>query len=270
MIPLTLRAWAENVVTATTLEGKLTPPPAAAADTDVGVVERRLAPVRPTHLMISPARVKVPPVAGMSDAHQRGRILHALANHELQAAELFAWALLAYPEAPSAFRRGLAAIAADEQRHCRLYLERMAALGVRFGDYGVTGHFWKQVEALVTPLDFLCAMGLVFENANLDFALDYVDAARAAGDDATAAALEEVHRDEVRHVGFAWRWLIKLKPAEQTAWEAFTRHVHPPLSPERARGKRFDREGRVAAGLADDFIAELASITAKRPNGQTR
>jgi len=35
---------------------------------------------------------------------------HALANHELQAIELFAWAVLAFPDTPIAFRRGLIAI----------------------------------------------------------------------------------------------------------------------------------------------------------------
>ena len=64
----------------------------------------------------------MPPIAGMRDPAQRARILHALANHELQAIELFAWALLAFPDAPLAFRRGLVAILADEQRHLALYM----------------------------------------------------------------------------------------------------------------------------------------------------
>ena len=40
-------------------------------------------------------------------------------------------------------------------------------------------------------------MGLTFENANLDFAGDYAAAARACGDDATAAVLDQVHADEI-------------------------------------------------------------------------
>ena len=62
---------------------------------------RLAAPGRPAELAIVPGRhARVPPLAGMRDPAQRARILHALANHELQAIELFAWAVLAYPDAP--------------------------------------------------------------------------------------------------------------------------------------------------------------------------
>src|SRR5262245_66297996 len=96
--------------------------------------------------------VSVPPIAGMRDPAQRARILHALANHELQAAELFAWALLAFAGEPRGFRTGLLAICADEQRHCLAYAARAAALGCPFGSQPVTGHFWNQRARLATPL----------------------------------------------------------------------------------------------------------------------
>lgn len=266
-----LRALATAVLEADSLAGKLAPAPAAPTDEAPGPPTRVAAPVRPAELTIAPARaVKVPPVAGMADRAQRVRILHALANHELQAAELFAWALLAFPSAPKSFRRGLAAILAEEQLHCRLYLERLAALGGRFGALPVTGHFWNKMDDVRTPLDFVCTMGLTFENANLDFAQDYARAARDAGDLATAAVLERVHLDEVRHVAFAWRWLERLKDAGETSWEAYQRSVSHPLGPSRARGRDFDRLAREAAGLAPAFIDALEAATPVRPNGRAR
>src|SRR3569623_2233081 len=129
----------------------------------------------------------------MHDPAQRTRILHALANHELQAIELFAWALLAYPAAPLLFRRGLVAILADEQRHFALYVERMRAFDTSFGDHPVTGHFWNKLDHLASPLHFVCAMGLTIEHAHLDFANAYAPAARACGAAAPAAALDQVH-----------------------------------------------------------------------------
>lgn len=270
---MNLRAFAENLLAADTLAGKLAPPPDELTDDLPGPAVRVTAPVRPPHLAIAPARqVKVPRALGMSDPAQRARILHALANHELQAAELFAWALLAFPDAPGPFRRGLVAILGDEQRHCQMYIERLQALGGDFGDYPVTGHFWHRIADVTSPLGFVCTMGLTFENANLDFAGDYAREAEKAGDLATRAVLEVVHADEIRHVRFAWTWLHKL-PAAVTypsAWDKYLAHVAWPLGPARARGKELDRSSREAAGLDSDFIDHLDRTTPTRPSGQPR
>jgi uncharacterized ferritin-like protein (DUF455 family) len=227
-------------------------------------------PGRPPALAIVPGRrARVPPIAGMRDPDQRARILHALANHELQAIELFAWALLAFPDAPLAFRRGLVAILADEQRHFALYAERLAAFGARFGDHPVTGHFWNKLDHFGSPLEFACAMGLTFEHANLDLAGDYAAAARAAGDDATADAIDRVHADEIRHVRFAWIWLKRFARGADP-WTAYLAHVRWPLGPARARGRTLDRDARKRAGITDAFVEALARVTPTRPSGAAR
>jgi uncharacterized ferritin-like protein (DUF455 family) len=266
------RDYAEQIVTSTSLEGKLVPPPALddAAFEHAGAPLRIAAPGRPANLQIVPGRqARVPPLAGMRDPQQRARILHALANHELQAIELFAWAVLAFPDTPIAFRRGLVAILADEQRHLALYCARLAAHRVGFGDQPVTGHFWNKLDHLTGPCELVCAMNLTFENANLDFAGDYAAAARAAGDEATAIALAQVHADEIGHVHFGWIWLRRLT-GDADPWQAYLAHVRPPLGPARARGARFDREARRRAGLDEAFIAQLEAVSPTRPSGQPR
>jgi uncharacterized ferritin-like protein (DUF455 family) len=264
-----VRDFALGIVLGDTLAAKLASPPPDLDLDDRGEPLRVTTPGRPAELAIVAARrVHTPPVEGMRDPNQRARILHALANHELQAIELFAWALLAYPDAPAAFRRGLVAILAEEQRHFGLYTARMAALGTRFGDHPVTGHFWNKLEPLVGPLEFSCAMGLTFEHANLDFAGDYATAARACGDVATAEALERVHADEIGHVHFAWIWMNRLCPGDP--WQTYLQHIAPPLGPHRARGARLDRDARKQAGISDQFIAELEAISPKRPSGEPR
>ena len=264
------RSYALSIVTSDVLADKLAPPPVELELADAEAPLRIATPGRPPDLAITSARrAKVPPLAGMRDPSQRARIGHALANHELQAIELFAWALLAYPDAPLAFRRGLVAILADEQRHFGLYCERLAALHTQFGDHPVTGHFWNKLDHLATPLDFVCAMGLTFENANLDFAGDYARAARECGDDATAAVLDQVHADEIGHVHFGWVWLRRFA-ADVDPWQAYLAHVKFPLGPKRARGARFDREARERAGFDDAFIAALEATVPTRPSGEPR
>ncbi len=270
-MPAELRELAEQLLAGPTLADKLRPLPAGWTDDAPGAPTRVDAPARCEALRIRGSReVKVPPVAGMADPAQRARILHALANHELQAAELFAWAILAFADAPGPFRRGLAAILSDEQRHLALYLERMAALETALGDHGLTGHFWNKLDAVKTPLAFVCTMGLTFESANLDFAQDYARAAEAAGDQATADALARVHEDEIRHVRFAWTWLDKLRPPDRSPWQTYLDTVEWPLGPGRARGRELCEESRRRAGLDDEFVAGLADAAPKRPSGAPR
>lgn len=264
------RAYARSVVEGTTLAAKLAPPPDDLTLEDLEPALRIQHPDRPPELAIVAAReVRVPPIAGMRDPSQRARILHALANHELQAIELFAWALLAYPDAPAQFRRGLVAILVEEQRHFGLYAERLAALQTGFGDHPVTGHFWGKLDQLDTPLGFACAMGLTFEHANLDFCGDYAEAARACGDHATARALEQVHADEIKHVHFGWIWMKRFA-GDRDPWAVYTETLKPPLGPARARGARMDREARQRAGIDEDFIDKLFATEAKRPSGAPR
>jgi len=268
---LQLRDFAEALIAAESLDGKLRPPPSDIADEARGAALRVDGPARPAGLAIRfGGEVRVPPAIAWSDVAQRMRILHAAANHELQAAELFAWAILAFPDAPAAMRRGWLRILADEQRHCAMYVARLEAHGARFGDFPVSGHFWRKANDLATPLQFNCAMGLTFENANLDFGREYVEAAERAKDHASADVLRAVHADEVHHVRFAWEWLVKLKDPAQSAWDAYVANVRPPHGPRRARGADFDKASRVAAGFDEDFIARLEATSAEAPGGATR
>jgi uncharacterized ferritin-like protein (DUF455 family) len=266
-----LRAFALSLVQADTLEGKLAPPPPGLTDAAPGPALRVEAPGRPENLRIVPGgHARVPALAGVHDPRQRARVLHALANHELQAAELFAWALLAFPDAPPEFRRGATGVLADEQAHCRMYTARLAAHGAAFGDHPVSGHFWRALRAVGTPLEFVCTMGLTFENANLDFALEHAAALRAAGDEETARVLERVHHDEVAHVGFAWRWLGRFAPPGADLWEVYRAAVRPPHGPSRARGATFDRVARLAAGIDPAFVDRLERTPPDRPGGALR
>src|ERR1700733_12016293 len=164
-----IRDFAASVLFAEDLETKLAPPPGPLTDDAPGAPIGTVVPGRAPHLrMLGGKKIVTPSLGGMPDPLQRPRILHSLANHELQAAELFAWALLAFPDTPAEFRRGLLKILDDEQRHTRMYIARLEDSGARFGDFPVSGYFWGKVGAITSPLAFICAMSLTFENANLD------------------------------------------------------------------------------------------------------
>lgn len=254
-----IRAFAESIVSGRTMTAKLAPVPRRMLDRHPRPAHLPTQPGRPLSLRIRPVSEvpSTPSIEGMSDVRQRARIVHAMANHELQAVELYAWALLAFPDAEAEFRADLLKVLGDEQRHTRMYMSRAEALGQPFGSLPVTGYFWNKLSAMRSPLRFVCAMALTFENANLDFTLDYAAAARQAGDDATAQVIDKVHLDEQRHVAFGWKWLGRLKEEDRSMWEAFNANVDWPLRPSLARGATFHASGREAAGLDPEFIRLL-------------
>ena len=255
-----LSDFARRIVETERLEEKLSRPPSELSDDDPGSPTRVPAPGRPGNLRIVPAgEAPVPRLDGMSDAAQRPRIVHALANHELQAVELFAWAILAFPDTPAGFRKGLLRVLLDEQRHTRMYISRLRDLGAEFGDHPVSGYFWNKLADVHSPAAFVCAMSLTFENANLDHTIESADASRRAGDEKTAAVIDRVHRDEITHVEFGWKWLRHFKRPDQSMWEAYTENVTWPLRAAKAKGRVFHVDGRVAAGLDPEFIERLAA-----------
>jgi uncharacterized ferritin-like protein (DUF455 family) len=196
----------------------------------------------------------MPTAAALADPRKRGLAHHIMANHELQAVEVMAFVLCAFPEAPSEFRLGLARILGDEQRHTRMHAERAGELGVPFGSRPVNGHFWKQTAKFESLLDYLATLPLVFEQGNLDHTLQFERLFLLHGDRKGAGILRAIHRDEIEHVRFGWEWFVRLRRGDGSASAEWAARLPWPLRAEKARGPRFHREPRAAAGLPPELI----------------
>ena len=254
-----LRDIARRIVLSPCVELKLERIDAGWTDEAPGPAERAALPGRPEALQFAPRRgaPAMPPFGSWDNREKRGLVHHILANHELQALEVMAWVLLAFPEAPGEFRRGLVTVIGDEQRHTRMHIERAARLGVSFGAYPVNSYIWTKAMEFRSLLDYLAGLPLVLEGANLDHSLEFAAAFDAVGDERSAALMRVIHRDEIGHVAFGIDWLRKLQPAGADDWQTFQEHLHWPLRPCKARGNVFQREARLAAGLSPEFVERL-------------
>ncbi len=219
---------------------------------------------------------RLPRPGQLRDPEHRIRCLSRFAHHELMAVELFAWALLRWPSLPESLRRGLLSALVDEQRHCRLYLARLEAHGGHFETDDHSDYFWQQVPAIAAspagPRAFLAAMGLTFEQANLDFTLTYRDAFAEAGDAESAQVCQIVHDEEISHVALAVRWLGRLSdPAtadgDGTDLGHYLAAVPFPLGPARAKGRRFEVAPRRRAGLSDAMIENVRHARSSQERG---
>jgi len=256
-----LREFAEQVLFATTLEEKLRAPGELTDDRPGPALVTPAAPGRPANLIFKPHgtgdKSEFPGLHLLERDRERGKLLHFFGNHELLATELMALVLLKFPDAPPAFRQGVLKTLQDEQEHTRLYAERMKSCGIALGDFPVSGYFWRCVAPMQHPIDYVAGLCLTFEQANLDFAGHFAKSFTSIGDNATSKLLEKIYRDEIGHVAYGLKWFRRWKNPGESDWDAFCRTLKFPLSPQRAKGFSLNVAGRKAAGLDEDFIAQL-------------
>jgi uncharacterized ferritin-like protein (DUF455 family) len=253
-----LRDWSIRILSADTLEEKLFAP-LELTDREPGPAIFWDTPSRPSGMEFKrhTREEKLPAFHEHADPDKRAACLHRFAGHELLAVEIMAYALLAFPEAPKHFRRGLANTLKEEQDHVKLYIERLAGLGIRFGDLPLYKHFWTHTAFLTSPLKYVSVMSLTFEMANLDFAPLYGKSFQRHGDEHSAALMRRILEDEISHVSFGWQWLRKMKAPDNSEWQAWRENVPDLLTVKRARGFLVHEEPRKKAGIPHDWIQKI-------------
>lgn len=218
-------------------------------DTHAALTPAAAVPGRPVRPELVPPRQ----VGRRSMATLEGRamLVHALAHIEFNAVNLALDALWRFDGMPAAYYTDWLQVAGEEATHFRLLAAHLQALGWQYGDF--TGHdsLWEMVEK--TREDVLARMALVPRTLEAR-GLDAIPPLRAklaqAGDDAAAAILDIILRDEVGHVeiGNRWYgWLCELRGLEPYATydELALRYRAPPL-----KGP-FNLEARRRAGFSE-------------------
>jgi len=252
--PGTVEAWCWELVLGSDLARKLAPPPVPGAWEPDAPPRRARAPGRPRELVRLARSPRTP--RSLAAPRARAALVHTFLHHELQAAELFAWALLAFPATPREFRAGLLRLCREELAHLALYARLLRARGFAVGDFPVRDWFWERVAGVADELEFVALMGLGLEGANLEHSARFARAFRAAGDEAGARVLERVEKDEVAHVAFARRWFERWTGAP-LEYERWCRALPAPLTPAVLRGRPLNRAARARAGFDEAFLARL-------------
>jgi uncharacterized ferritin-like protein (DUF455 family) len=259
----TVERWCWDFIRSDCVREKLAPraPPDASEVSawEAAPPARRIAaPGRPRELRIVARSPRRPGAHGLARPEARAQLLHTFLHHELQAAELFAWAVLAFPETPRAFRAGLVRLCSEELAHLALYRTELERLGFAPGAFAVRDWFWERVPSCADAAAFVALQGLGLEGANLEHSARFAALFRAAGDESTARVLERVEQDEIGHVAFAVRWFERFSgaPLDYARWRAA---LPAPLTPGLLQGRPMNRAARERAGLDARFLAELES-----------
>jgi len=261
-----VEAWAEHYVRTADLSFKLTPCAPPAQFRELSTPLRLLEPGRPPEFRAARRTERTPRLEALKEPQYRARALHAFFHHELQAAELMCWALLAFADAELDFRKGLLGICLDEIRHMNLYRGHIAQLGHEIGDFGVREWFWKRVPTCPSKLAFVSVMGMGLEAANLEYASDFAARFRSVGDEEGARIQERIAKEEVAHVAFATRWFARWTGG--CDFQTWASALPAPLSPWVMHGNPIAEDARKKAGMTAEFLRELAAYVPE-PKGRT-
>lgn len=212
-------------------------------------------PIRNKEIQISSKQIKFPKKGKLACNSKKALTLHFFANHELLAIELFAWAILSFNLTESTEKTIIKTIK-EEQKHLKLYINRIEDFGHKFGEYPLNAFLWNTITKSNSFEKFYAIMALTFEQANLDFMKFYMTIFKDLGDDKTFNILNIVYLDEIKHVARGVSFL-NIKKGNEELWDYYTNLLPEKITPARAKGNVFDEEGRKSSGLDNNYISSL-------------
>jgi uncharacterized ferritin-like protein (DUF455 family) len=210
--------------------------------------------VVPMHLL--------PPKLGLSHPSGQARLLHDLANIELQAMELAVRTLHEFPEAPVDFRSELAEIALSESRHLGLCLKGIEARGSKWGDWQVHLALWNTVAESDSLLSRILIVHRYLEGSGLDAGESILRRLAGVADKGTRDVVKIIVDEEVGHVLFGSQWYHRIATSEKVDVEKDFARRMAEISVVAPRRERIARDVRTRAGFTPFELDVLESLTA--------
>ena len=202
------------------------------------------------------------PKRGLGSVEGRAAFLHAIAHIEFNAINLALDAAWRFRGMPRAYYADWLQVADDEARHFAMLSARLGELGYAYGDFAAHDGLWEMaVKTADCDRARMALVPRVLEARGLDVTPAMIVRLRDVGDEASAAILETILREEVAHVAAGSRWFhwccarVGLAPAREfirLVREVARANVRPP----------FNREARLAAGFDAEELATLEALDA--------
>ncbi len=205
---------------------------------------------------------ELPPKAGLQTPLGQARLLHDLANIELQAMEMGLRTLHEFPNAPKELREQLAEIIIDESRHLQLCLEGMQTLGFEWGFAPARTNLWDATSHDDTLLDRILIVHCYLEASGLDSGEWILNKLNGVINSAPRQIVRTIADEEIGHVQFGLKWFRSLCALEkkEASHEFQTRltvlqHKIP------KRSAKITNDRRKAAGFTQKDLDFLVQFT---------
>lgn len=160
-----------------------------------------------------------PPKKGFSSTEGQARMLHDLANIELQAMELGLRTLVEFPSAPIGFREELLAVTVNEAEHLAMCLEGIEALGFKWGDWPVHNGLWFATDREDNILDRILIVHRYLEGSGLDAGDTLIRRLEGTdGKNTIQKIVKQINYEEIGHVDFGSRWYREICESKKIDW----------------------------------------------------
>lgn len=197
-----------------------------------------------------------PPKKGFSTPEGQARMLHDLANIELQALELGVRTLVEFPQAPQGFREELLAVTVSEAQHLRMCLEGIESLGFKWGDWPVHLALWRAVAPEDSLLDRILIVHRYLEGSGLDAGDTLIRRLQGtSGKETIQKIVKQINYEEIGHVDFGSRWYREICKLEKIdSQEDFPKRMDELRLRLPKRVEPVNQELRRQAGFTDSEI----------------
>ena len=198
---------------------------------------------------------------GFSTKEGQARLIHDLANIELQAMELAYRSFIEYPEAPKEFREQMADLAISESKHLELCLNQLETLNYKWGDWPVYLSLWSAVSKDDSLLDRLLIVHRYLEASGLDAGISLLKKLAQSQAPDIEKVVRHITEEEVDHVAFGSRWYQKFCLEQKVDPDHdFKIRMHTLLPKLPKRFEVIDSEIRKRAGFTESEIATVQDI----------
>lgn len=258
-VGLTLRRAAQMALACDDVAGKVRRVHDIDASLPVGELER-LTPVLGRSVLPVLVHPRDVPTRSVAELEGRGMLLHALAHIEFNAINLALDLMVRFEGMPASFYQGWIQVAKEEALHHELLATRLAAYGLRYGDYPAHDGLWQMAEK--TKDSLLARLALVprlLEARGLDVSPGIREKLQAAGDLESAAVLDVILRDEIGHVAIGNHWFnVLCDQAGLEPMQAFEISLQQYCAPKPRAP--FNYPAREQAGFSEQELAWLQQL----------
>ncbi len=208
------------------------------------------------------ARRQIPARVGLQSAEGQARLLHDLANIELQAMELGVRTLYEFASAPPEFREGIATIVLEEAKHLSLCLRGVRDLGFEWGAWPVHNTLWTSTHEDDSLLDRILIVNCYLEASGLDAGELLLRRLSGVTNHLAREIVAIIGDEEIGHVRYGLKWYRALCTAEGlSSGDDFSKRLSRLFDRVPARAVPVNTETREKAGFTKDEIEFVQNFT---------